>query len=71
MEDESQLDKFLVNINDLPLLKAIVVYKGACKEQTVGKGCKVMSWESFMAIGNKVKDNAAIEDRMANTKPGK
>ena len=67
-EDEEQLNKFLVNIKKMPLLKHIVVYKGAVKEQTVS-GCRVWSWENFMKNGESVKTDTTAE-RIANTKPG-
>ena len=68
-EDKFQLDKFLVNINNLPLLKGIIVWKkGEIIEDYVINGCKVFSWESFVKLG--VKSTDAVNRRIENTVPG-
>lgn len=65
VEDEEQLNKFLEVWDDLPNLKAIVMWTGTPKKEIKG----VYDWNSFMRLGSNVSDKD-LQDRMDYQKPG-
>jgi len=66
VENETHLQKFLEIRDNLPHLKAIVMWEGEVPAGTTGA---VYDWASFMALGASV-DDAVLEARMAAQSAG-
>ena len=73
VEDNKQLKKYEQILNDpkknLPYLKAIVVWGEKVDPKITVKGCKVYSWDEFLALGKNV-ENSLIETRQSLILPG-
>mmetsp|Transcript_44319 Transcript_44319/g.96470 ORF Transcript_44319/g.96470 Transcript_44319/m.96470 type:complete len:781 (+) Transcript_44319:49-2391(+) len=71
-EDNACLAKYTEVIEDLPYLKAIVMWAGDQKVSDLkredGSVCKVMTFHDFMKLGDTV-DNDVLDTRIAQIKP--
>lgn len=71
-EDQTQLDKFLNVISEIPTVKAIVVYSGiiATGSQKKAGDVKLFTWDEFMEIGSQ-DEQPVLDERIASSSPGK
>eukprot|EP00051_Salpingoeca_urceolata_P004954 m.69126 g.69126 ORF g.69126 m.69126 type:complete len:737 (-) comp13958_c0_seq1:266-2476(-) len=68
-ENQKQLEKYLKIRDQLPLLKALVVYNDAVPAGVSTSTKPVYSWDEFMALGASVSD-ADLDVRMDAQQPG-
>jgi len=68
VEDRKQLEKYLPFVNELPHLKAFVIY-GEEKPQGAAGHVPVYNWEEFLELGAQVPD-ATLEERIKPQLPG-
>ena len=68
IESEEHLKMIKKVIKDLPYLKAIVIWAGEPKEETL-EHAKVLSWNEFLARSERVSDDL-LEHRVNVIKPG-
>jgi len=68
LEDEEQFKKYQQIVDQLPDLKAIVIYSGKKTTDSLGR-VRVFTFEEFLDLGSTV-DNELFEQRMNSQSPG-
>lgn len=75
VEDAKQLAKYIAIADELPTLKAIVMYRDDISDEqreafaATGSTATLYNWDQFMALGRKAS-NDVVNARIAEQKPG-